>query len=286
MKRGALTLLIGLLALLLSAPAPAKVVDYIAAVVNGEPILYSEVVKFAKESGIPDLRVARDKLIEKKILITTAKEKGITVSEQEVEEALNDFIKRSGFKSREDFIKALKEEGLTLDDVKEKLKEQLIVAKLIAREVKSKVEVSDQEVEKFCQKVESKPVREVYYIYAKDEATAEKALSLLNQGEPFEKVARELSQDRATAEMGGYIGKISKGMLVKPLDQAVWSLEPGHYKLVRTDKGFFIVFVKSEERGRCDKEKIRQELYQKKFQKALADYIEKLKREASVKVYM
>jgi len=286
MKRGALTLLTALFALFLSQGVWAKVVDYVAAVVNGEPILYSEVVKFAKENGIPDLRVARDKLIEKKILLTTAKEKGITVSDQEVERAIGDFVKRSGFKSREEFLKALEKEGLTLDDVKEKFREQLLVAKLIAREVKSKVDVSDQEVEKFCQKVESKPVREVYYIYAKDEATAEKALSLLKQGEPFEKVARELSQDRATAEMGGYIGKVTRGMLVKPLDEAVWSLEPGQYKLVRTDKGFFIVFVKGEEKGMCDKEKIRQELYQKKFQKALADYIEKLKREASVKVYL
>jgi len=282
MKKLLLTLLLALIPL----AALGKVVDYIAAVVNGEPILYSEVVKFAKENGIPDLRVARDRLIEKKILLTEAKAKGITVSDEEVEKALEDLMKKSGFNNLEDFKKALEREGLTLDEVKEKLREQLLVAKLIAREVKSKVEVTDQEVEKFCQKIESKPLREVYYIYARDEATAEKALSLLNQGEPFEKVARELSQDRATAERGGYIGRVARGMLVKPLDEAVWSLEPGQYKLVRTESGFFIVYVKSEEKGACDKEKIRQELYMKKFQEALKKYTDELKRRASVKVYL
>ncbi|WP_457680876.1 peptidylprolyl isomerase [Thermovibrio sp.] len=283
MLRMALALL-----LILSLPSTSfsKVVDYIAAVVNGEPILYSDVVKFAKENGIPNLIVARDKLIEKEILITQAKKLGITVSDKEVNEALKELMERSGFKSKKEFEEALKKEGLTLQDVKRSLREQLLIAKLIAREVKSKVKVSPQEVERLCQKVEGKPVREVYYIYAKSRERAEKALELLNQGVPFEKVARELSQDRITAQRGGYIGKVSKGMLIKPLDQAVWSLKPGSYELVRTDKGFFIVFVKREEKGKCDKEKIRQELYTKKFQKALQEYVDKLKREASVKVYM
>ena len=274
------------LTLLIPAVALSKVVDYIAAVVNGQPVLYSEIVEFAKENGINDLRVARDRVIEKKILLTEAEKEGLKVSDEELNRALEDLIKRSGFKSKKEFEEALKKEGLSIEDVKERLREQLLIAKLIAKEVKSKVEVSPVEVEKYCRKIESKPVREVYYIYTKSRSTAEKALSLLKEGVPFEKVARELSEDRATAERGGYIGKVSKGMLVKPLDQAVWSLKPGEYELVRTDSGFFIVYVKGEEQGKCDREKIRQELYMRKFSKALKEYTEKLKREASVKVYM
>ena len=111
-------------------------------------------------------------------------------------------------------------------------------------------------------------------------------MELLKGGVPFEKVAKELSQDRATAERGGYIGKVVKGMLVKPLDQAVWSIRPGEYELVRTKEGFFIVFVKREEKGKCNREKVKQELYMKKFQERLKEYTEELKRKASVKVYM
>ncbi|RKQ63757.1 peptidyl-prolyl cis-trans isomerase C/peptidyl-prolyl cis-trans isomerase SurA [Thermovibrio guaymasensis] len=275
-----------LLIVILPTVSYSKVVDFIAAVVNGEPVLYSEVVKFAKEKGINDLRVARDRLIEKKILLTEAKKKGLKVSDRELQRALKDLIERSGFKSEKEFEEALKREGLTIKDVKEKLREQLLITKLIAKEVKSKVEVSPVEVEKYCRKVESKPVREVYYIYTTSQETAEKALSLLKEGVSFEKVARELSQDRATAERGGYIGRVTRGMLVKPLDEAIWSLKPGQYKLVRTDKGYFIVFVKSEETGKCDREKIKQEIYMRKFQKALKDYTDRLKKEASVKVYM
>ncbi len=271
---------------LLTISSYGKVVDFIAAVVNGEPVLYSEVVDYAKKNHIPDLRVARDKVIEKKILLTKAKSEGITVSDEELKRALSEFIKNSSFKSEKEFEEALKREGLTLSDVREGLREQLLIAKLISREVKSRIKIGNSEVEDICRKQEGKPLREVYYIYTKTSDRAERALELLKNGVPFEKVARELSEDKVTGSKGGYLGKVSPGMLIKPLDSAVWSLKPGSYKLVRTNKGFYIVYVKSEERGHCDRNRIRRELYIRKFQKALKDYVDKLKREASVKVYM
>ncbi len=277
-----------LLLALLTIPLSAfgKVIDYIAAVVNGEPILYSDVLRFAKENRVSNLREALDRLIEREILITEAEKEGIKVSDKEVERTLKDLIKRNGFKNEEDFKKALKNEGLTLEDVKRKLREKLLIAKLIARDVKSKVEVSEGEIDRVCSQIEGKKVRDVYYIFTKSRSKAEKALSLLQEGVPFEKVARELSEDRITAKEGGHIGKVGKGMLIKPLDQAVWSIKPGSYELVRTDKGFFIVYVKAQEEGKCNREKIRQELYMKKFQEALNDFLNRLKRSASVKVYM
>ncbi len=278
--------LVVLLTLLFSFPSQAKVVDYIAAVVNGKPVLYSEVVEYAKENGIPDLKVARDRLIEREILLTEAESKGIKVSDKEVERALKDLMKRLGFKEKSEFEKALKKEGMSLSDVKEKLREQLMVAKLIDREVKSKVEVTGIDVEKYCRKVESKPLRDVFFIYTKSQEKAEKAMTLLSQGIPFEKVARELSEDRGTASNGGYLGKVTKGSLIEPLDRAVWGMKPGSYKLIKTDNGYYIVYVKSEEKGVCDRNKIKQKLYMEKFQKALKDYIDKLRRSASVKVYM
>jgi len=263
-----------------------KVVDYIAAVVNGEPILYSDVVKAAKENRTSNLREALDRLIEREILITEAKKEGIKVSDKEVQRALKELMEKNGFKDEKEFEKALKEEGLTLEEVKRKLRKQLLIAKLIAKDVKSKVEVSESEIDRVCRKIEGKKVRDVYYIFTKSRSKAERAISLLQEGVPFEKVAKELSEDRITAKEGGHIGKVGKGMLIKPLDQAVWSIKPGSYELVRTDKGFFIVYVKAQEEGRCNREKIRQELYMKKFQETLNNFLNRLKREASVKVYM
>ncbi len=268
-----------------SAPSYGKVVDYIVAVVNGQPILYSELLEYARNNKIRDLRAARDSLIERKILLTEAEAEGLTVSDKEIARALENFIKSSGFRSRKEFEKALEKEGLTLDDVKEKLKEQLIVAKLIGRNVKSKIHVTDIEIEKVCRERQSKPVREVYYILVKDRAKADRLVELLNSGVPFEKVAKEYSEDRATAEKGGYIGKVTKGALIKSLDIAVWSTNPGSYKLVQGKNGYYIVYVKSEKVEGCNKNRIKEELYTQKFQKALKEYVDSLKAKASVKVY-
>ena len=282
MKR-LLTLILMLISF--SASSYGKVIDYIVAVVNGQPILYSELLEYARNSRMRDLRVARDSLIEKKILLTEAEAEGLTVSDEAIKNALENFIKNSGFRSGEEFEKALEKEGLTIDDVKKKLKEQLLVAKLIGRNVKSKIHVTDIEIEKVCKERQSKPIREVYYIFVKDRAKADKVMELLNSGVPFEKVAKEYSEDRATAEKGGYIGKVTRGVLIKPLDIAVWSTNPGNYKLVQGKNGYYIVYVKSEKVEGCNRNRIKEELYTQKFQKALKEYVDSLKAKASVKVY-
>jgi len=275
-----------LLLLIFYLPAKAKIVDYIAAIVNGQPVLYSEIVKFAKENGIDDLEKARDKVIERKILLTQAQSEGLKVTDKELNAALEDLAKRSGAKNIQEFKKLLQSEGISFNDLKENLREQLLIAKLIARDVKSKINVSDIEVQKVCQSIKSHPVRTVYYIYTKEKSKAQKALELLKQGVPFEKVAKELSEDPLTAPNGGYVGKVTKGSLIKPLDIAVWSIKPGTYKLVQTKNGYYIIFVKSQETPTCNENEIRKRLFIKKFQKALKKYIDHLKQTASVKVYM
>ncbi|WP_456456677.1 SurA N-terminal domain-containing protein [Thermovibrio sp.] len=83
-------LLLAFLAIPLSASG--KVIDYIAAVVNGEPILYSDVVKAAKENKTSNLRETLDRLIEREILITEAEKEGIKVSDKEVQRALKELM--------------------------------------------------------------------------------------------------------------------------------------------------------------------------------------------------
>ncbi len=272
--------------LLTTVSAYSKIVDYIAAVVNGQPILYSEVVNYARQNGIPNLKVALDRLIEREILITQAQSEGIKVTDSELNTALEQFMKSNGIKSKKQLEEILKKEGLTLNDLKEKLREQLLIAKLIARDVKSKITIPQGKIDLICQKEEGKPVRDVYYLFTKNRSIAEKAMELLSNGVPFEKVVKEFSEDTETAVKGGHVGKVTPGMLIKPLDKAVWSIKPGTYKLVRTADGFYIVYVKSEEKGHCNRKKIEEQLYMIEFQKALKNYLDKLKREASVKVYM
>lgn len=263
----------------------AKVVDYIVAVVNDEPVLYSDLKNYAKENGITDLEVALKSLIEKKILLTEAKNEGIKVSDEEVEDALKDLKKSNGFESDEEFIKALKKEGLTLEEVKEKIKEQILISRLIGKNVRSKVRVSDLEVEKACKAKKGNVLREVYYIFVTSSEKLKEVEKLLSSQKPFEEVARKFSEDPVTAKRGGYVGKVKKGMLIEPVDSTVWSIKPGKYKVVKGNNGYYVVYVKKEEKEGCNKDEIKKELYMKKFRKALKEYLDSIKKKASVKIY-
>jgi parvulin-like peptidyl-prolyl isomerase len=275
-----------LLTVFFTLGAKAEIVDYIVAVVNGSPILYSELLEYAKNNRIRDLRKARDSMIERKILVMEAEKKGITVSEEELKSAILDLIKRGNYSSEEAFKESLQKEGISMEDVKRELKEQLLMAKLIAREVKSKVEVTDIDVKKACKAKGSLARRQVYYIYTKSREKIEKVLSALKSGARFEDLAKTYSEDPTTAGRGGYIGSLPKGSLIKPLDSVVWSLKPGTYKMVELRRGYYVVYVKSEEVVGCNEEEVRRKLFMEKFQKRLNDYIEELKKRASVKVYL
>jgi peptidyl-prolyl cis-trans isomerase D len=82
-----------------------------------------------------------------------------------------------------------------------------------------------------------------------DEETANKAreaarvaLERVNAGEDFATVARELSQDPGSAEMGGDLGFFEKGVMEKEFEQVVFTLEPGDVsELVRTPFGFHVI---------------------------------------------
>ena len=80
---------------------------------------------------------------------------------------------------------------------------------------------------------------------------AESALDQVNKGEDFEKLAKKLSEDTASAEKGGDLGYFKKGDMVKPFEEAAFSLKPGETSaLVRSPFGFHIIRVEDVKEGR------------------------------------
>lgn len=64
----------------------------------------------------------------------------------------------------------------------------------------------------------------------------------LKSGASFSKLAREYSTDSQSAKKGGDLGYISKGMMVKPFEQALFALKPGEISApVRSQYGYHII---------------------------------------------
>jgi peptidyl-prolyl cis-trans isomerase D len=86
---------------------------------------------------------------------------------------------------------------------------------------------------------------------AGEEAARTKAEDIrkrIDQGEDFAKLAEQFSEDPGTASKGGNLGSFKKGQMVKPFEEAAFSLTPGEVSpVVKSQFGFHIIKVESVE---------------------------------------
>lgn len=76
----------------------------------------------------------------------------------------------------------------------------------------------------------------------KAKAKAESLMAALQKApRSFAEVAKRESQDPGSASEGGSLGSFSRGMMVKPFEDAVFSMKPGEMRLVETEYGFHII---------------------------------------------
>ncbi|AKL98584.1 foldase protein PrsA [Endomicrobium proavitum] len=93
-----------------------------------------------------------------------------------------------------------------------------------------------------------KPVEyTVKHILVPTREQAESAFARLQSGESFDKVAKEVSQDAASASKGGLIGPFKRGALVKEFEVAALNLKKGELSgIVETSYGYHIIYKVSE----------------------------------------
>ena len=149
-----------------------KVVDKTLAIVNGEPLMSSEfdkiltpmleqyraVTPLTEQSDVK-INELKNQILEQKIdqmiLLQETKKQKIRVEKRELDEAMNQIKKR--FPSNETFQSELKKEGLSLVQFEKRIEEQLMVSKLIEKEMKNKVkQPSEADVKKFYDNVVAK----------------------------------------------------------------------------------------------------------------------------------
>lgn len=156
------------IALLLSVLAGRSfagiMLDRVVAVIDRDVITWSELyraVRFEYEAqtrGMPqeqrnEFLKARqagflDRLIVMRLILAEGRELGVTVSDSEVNAAISDI--RSQYRlSEEQFREALSREGFVYDDYVQRIREQILMSKVVNTEVRSKVVVTDEEVDEF-----------------------------------------------------------------------------------------------------------------------------------------
>lgn len=272
MKR---TLLISLLLLCL-AGLNADLVDRIVAKVGNEIILMSDIqneMLHLKAAGILDESmtpaIVLQQIIQNKVIVQKAKEMDIRLDEgkvrREAERRVTEIKKN--YPSEAEFRVALAQEKLTepelLSSIKDMLTERALSEQLIARNVTSKVNVTEAEMEAFYEASKDtlavKPVtwktgvimREIKPSEATDNAKLAEIRDIqerLDKGGDFAALATQYS-DCPSKERGGDLGFFSKGMMVKPFEDAAFNLNRGEISpIVKTEYGYHLIKL-TETRG-------------------------------------
>jgi peptidyl-prolyl cis-trans isomerase SurA len=263
------------LAILVSVPAFAEVIDRIVAVVDKQIILKSELDAqlqlYAMQNKLdlsrPGFRDTLqnqmlDRMIEDKVLLVEAeRDTLISVTNKEVETALSSQIEKikAQFASESAFLEQLRAEGLTLKELRtqyrDEVRNQLLKEKFIQMKLE-KVHISSGEVKEFYEanrdSLPEKPAgvrlahilisatpsqasRDSLYRYA--ELIHQKALA----GDDFAVLAKNYSQDPSSGD-GGDLGWFGRGTMVPEFEDAAFALQPGQISdVIQTQFGFHII---------------------------------------------
>ena len=271
-----LVLLLLVVALVSLSCAPAQPVANVepeskkVVVFDGGDVTLGEVQQFAKQSGMGQLSPSSPQyqamvqqivpqIVEFEIAKAYAREHGITVSESDVNkqiETLKDQVyqqaKSQGMNvSREEaFNQALHQAGLTMDQLRAQVRDQLPVQK-VQQQVTGNTQASQEEVQKYYEQnkasqfttPEQRCVRHI--LFTKDQkAKAEEVKKQLQNGADFAQLAKQYSQDPGSAEKGGSLGCLGKGDTVPSFDQAIFSAKKGEIVgPIETQFGYHILQV-------------------------------------------
>ena len=278
--------------------------DRIIAVVNDEVITTSE-METSGTKVFPSKSLSF--LIEKKLQLQVAKKKGISVYNEEIEETLNDIKKMNGFKSDTEMEEALLKEGASLEDYKREIKEQLIILKLINREIKSKISASDKEVEEYYQLHKGSYILpesiRIGYVNitvkssdseddaAKTSGKINSILADLNNNISLSELKRRYSDSREINVVND-LGFIKKGNLLPELESVAFSLNEGELSnVIKTSSGFYI--IKMIERKKIEykpiediRENIRDIVLQEKSERIYKDWLYDLKSSSYINIFI
>lgn len=259
--------------------ATAISADYIVAVVNSESVTNNEVTaRFAKlqqesiERGgsqpTPgELRKqALDALVEERVLVTYARDNGVKVDDGEVDRAIGN-IASSNKMSSDQLRDRLRQQGVDYGTFRAGIKDQITIERIREREVVSHIRVTDTEISDYIAKMRGDhntapqiniaqilitvPEKSTPAIEAERKARAEQALARVRNGEPFDQVAREMSEDSNKAK-GGEMGSRPADKYPDLFSMAVANVKVGGTTdVVRSGAGFHILKVLSrgEESG-------------------------------------
>ena len=303
--------------LVLCGNASAAIVDRIVAQVNDDIITQAEVNRRLAEirtelsgqytgdqltEAIKKAeKEALDKMIEEKLLLQKATELGFKADvELQVSAYIEQLRKQYNFKDTAEFEKALAQQGTTMQEFREQLKDQIIISSLVSEMIGSRISILSQDIERYYKEhikdfttPEEVALSEIVISGegsdTANEAKANEIYQRLKKGESFPTLAAQFSKG-LTAGKGGSIGSYLTSNLSADIGRAVASVKVGEVSEVQKEKASCVIYrvdERKEAKARPLEEvrdQIRKTLWDQKYNPEYERYIAQLKADAYVNI--
>ncbi len=256
-----------------------------------------------------DKDVLRD-LIDQQLLLEKGKDLGIT-ADTEVIKRLDEMRKEMKLDSMEELEKAAAGQGISFEDFKQNMKNQIITQQVISKEVGSRMSIGKEELQQFydehkSQMEQPEEIRLSELLISTDkkgkDATGDEAqqlaaaqvkaddvLAQIRKGAAFDDLAKKNS-DGPTAAQGGDLGYFKRGTLDKGLEEKTFAMKPGEVSdVIRTKQGLVILKVTEHQQAGVPplseiEPKVQDAIYMQKLQPALRAYLQKLREQAYIDI--
>ena len=247
-------------------------------------------------------------LIENRIQLQQAEREKVVVEDAELAENVADIMKKLKAKDDKEFEEIIKSQGLTVEGVKKRLREQLMVQRVIRRKVALRISVTEQEIDKYLadnrEKLETGLTFTPRHILVVPDPTkgeegwlearkkAEDVYALLLEGQDFGELAKKYSEDsvrqgrrRPRRHQARGAGARHRGSDPAPAARRDlhsrsaprWATTSSSSTRARALAGDGLVQVRSQ---------VRDILYRQKYDARLKDWLVEIKQRAIIDVRM
>jgi len=314
------TLLTVFTLLLFACPVHAVIVDRIVAVVNDtlitqsdlnstfEPIRKRIAAQTSGEERESALKKAQEgmlnRMIDDILIEQEAARLGIKIPDEDVTGAIENILAQKNL-TMNDFEKILEKEGMSLEGYKKEVKTQMIRSKVVRRELRTAIAVTDEEIGEYYIKHRAEyegqqavRIKQIVLLFPekldddikqKLKGDMEAILKRLKAGEPFDKLASQFSQG-PTAKQGGDIGFVERGIMPPEMEKIAFALEPGQISdVIESPAGFTIITV-TDKRGagtrmiESVRDEIKDKLLDAKMDKKIEEWMSDLRKKAHISI--
>jgi peptidyl-prolyl cis-trans isomerase SurA len=269
----------------------------------------SEMEDEARQHGDSMQEVAAERkdllrsLIDQQLWLSKGKELGIT-GETDLVKRLDEIRKQYNLDSMEDLEKAAREQGVSFEDFKQNIRNQIITQDVMRQEVGEHIQFTPGEAQQYYDQhkadfsqPESERLSEILIPANADDAAklaeaktkADDIEARLHAGGDFAQLARSFSEG-PTASAGGDLGQYKQGQLPKALEDKTLPLSTGQFTdPILTRQGYVILKVTQHTAGgpapyHDVQDQVEEALYMSRMEPAIRAYLTKMREDAFIDI--